>query len=238
MGNVLSGVGVLDKAMAVVSVVEEGGRTLQEICARTGYSRPTAYRLVAALEAHELLRRDGDGTYHPGRRLRPEPVASLEATLPLLAAGVLDELHAQTGESVQLYRRVGWTRLCVAAREKSSGLRDTVPVGAQVPMTAGGAAQVLLAWAPDDVRARLLPRAIWDASTLGAVRRNGWAESLGERDPAVGSISAPVFGGGGVVAAISVSGPAERVAARRDALRRAVVRGAARLTGLLEEYAR
>lgn len=238
MGSVLSGVGVLDKAMAVVDVVEDGGHTLAEICARTGYSRPTAYRLVAALEAHQLLRRAEDGTVGLGRRLRPEPPPSLDGALPLLAASVLDELHVQTGESVQLYRRVGRTRLCVAARERASGLRDTVPVGAQLPMTAGGGAQVLLAWAPEAVRARLLPRAAWSAAALDAVRSRGWAESLGERDPGVGSISAPVFGRGAVVAAVSASGPAERIAQGREPLRRAVVRAAARLTELLAAYER
>ena len=43
-------------------------------------------------------------------------------------------------------------------------------------------------------------------------RRRGWAQSVGEREPGVASVSAPVRGPGGkVVAAISISGPIERM---------------------------
>ena len=42
---------------------------------------------------------------------------------------MLPRLRDITGESVQLYRRDGMHRVCVAAAEPASGLRDTVPVG-------------------------------------------------------------------------------------------------------------
>ncbi|MGH3216184.1 MAG: IclR family transcriptional regulator domain-containing protein, partial [Trebonia sp.] len=48
--------------------------------------------------------------------------------------------------------------------------------------------------------------------TLASVRRRGWAASAAEREPGVASVSAPVRGAGGkVLAAISVSGPIERL---------------------------
>ena len=44
------------------------------------------------------------------------------------------------------------------------------------------------------------------------MRRRGWAQSVGEREAGVASVSAPVRGPGGrVVAAVSVSGPIERL---------------------------
>jgi DNA-binding IclR family transcriptional regulator len=47
---------------------------------------------------------------------------------------------------------------------------------------------------------------------LVAVRRRGWAASAGEREAGVASVSAPVFGADGrVVAAVSVSGPIDRL---------------------------
>ena len=66
---------------------------------------------------------------------------------------------------------------------------------------------MLLAWAADANRFDL------DAKMLAAVRRRGWAESVGEREPGVASVSAPVRAPGSeeVVAAISVSGPIERL---------------------------
>ena len=117
-----------------------------------------------------------------------------------------------TGESAQLYRRQGDARICVAAAERASGLRDTVPVGAVLPMSAGSAAQILLAWAEPERMHRGLRGAKFTATALAQVRRRGWAASVAEREPGVASVSAPVRGQGGkVIAAASVSGPIERL---------------------------
>jgi DNA-binding IclR family transcriptional regulator len=111
-----------------------------------------------------------------------------------------------------LYRRQADVRVCVAAAERASGLRDTVPVGAALPMTAGSAAQVLLAWEEGERMHRGLRGAKFTAATLASVRRRGWAASAAEREAGVASVSAPVRGAGGkVLAAISVSGPIERL---------------------------
>ena len=65
---------------------------------------------------------------------------------------------------------------------------------------------------------RGLRGAKFTATTLAGVRRRGWAASAAEREAGVASISAPVRGapgaggaGGRVLAAISVSGPIERL---------------------------
>jgi DNA-binding IclR family transcriptional regulator len=79
-------------------------------------------------------------------------------------------------------------------------------------MQAGSAAQVLLAWEEPDRLHRGLVGARFTASTLSALRRRGWAQSVGEREPGVASVSAPVRSPSGrVVAAVSVSGPIERL---------------------------
>ena len=101
-------------------------------------------------------------------------------------------------------------RICAA--ERASGLRDTVPVGAVLPMTAGSAAQILLAWEEPERMHRGLRGAKFTATALAQVRRRGWAASVAEREPGVASVSAPVRGQGGkVIAAASVSGPIERL---------------------------
>jgi DNA-binding IclR family transcriptional regulator len=79
-------------------------------------------------------------------------------------------------------------------------------------MTAGSAAQVLLAWEDLDDIGALVSTARFSAATLATVRRRGWAASVAEREAGVASVSAPVFGGDGrVVAAVSVSGPIDRL---------------------------
>jgi DNA-binding IclR family transcriptional regulator len=135
-------------------------------------------------------------------------------------------LRDETGESAQLYVRDGDHRVCVAAAERPSGLRDTVPVGARLPLIAGSGGKVLLAWdEPGEWPAGV------DVSELRAVRQRGWAASVAEREAGVASVSAPVHGpDGSVIAALSVSGPIDRLGRKPGPkFAPALVRGADRL---------
>jgi DNA-binding IclR family transcriptional regulator len=207
-----SGVGVLDKAVLVLNALEAEPCSLAQLVHVTGLARPTAHRLAVALEHHRLVRRDAQGRFVLGPRLAELATAAGEDRVLAVTQPVLLQLRDHTGESAQLYRRQGDTRVCVAAAERMSGLRDTVPVGSVLPMTAGSAAQVLLAWDDPDRLHRGLRGARFAAATLASVRRRGWAQSVAEREQGVASVSAPVRGlGGRVVAAVSVSGPIERL---------------------------
>ena len=62
------------------------------------------------------------------------------------------------------------------------------------------------------------PRAKFTDRTLAEVRKRGWAQSVAEREPGVASVSAPVRDGRGtVIAAVSVSGPIDRMGRRPGA---------------------
>ena len=205
---------MLDKAVMVLRTVAGSPCGLAELCVRTGLPRATAHRLAVGLEVHRLLRRDADGRWSPGPALRELGEGALDPLLDA-AAMVLPRLRDVTGESVQLYRREGLVRVCVAAAEPPSGLRDTVPVGARLPMTAGSGAKVLAAWADPAIQRAVLGEAVFGERTLLEVRRRGWAQSVAERESGVASVSAPVRdAGGAVVAAVSVSGPVERIGRR------------------------
>jgi DNA-binding IclR family transcriptional regulator len=207
-----SSVGVLDKAVVVLDCLTLGPASLAELVERSGLSRPTAYRLAVALEVHRFVERDRDGRFGVGPRFLELAAAGRTDPLERAAGPVLERLCETTRESAQLYRRVGKLRRCVAAAERASGLRDTVPVGSELPMTAGSAAQVLLAWEPSETVAALLRDSRFSAATLVTVKRRSWAASVAERETGVASVSAPVFGPTGlVIAAVSVSGPIDRL---------------------------
>ena len=207
-----SGVGVLDKSVAVLSALEAGPASLASLVALTGLPRPTAHRLAVALERHRLVARDSEGRFVLGPRLAELAAAGGEDRLIAVAGPVLAKLRDATGESTQLYRRQGDARVCVAAAELPAGLRNTVPIGTRLPLTAGSAAQVLLAWEDAERLHRGVASAVFTAQTLARVRRQGWAMSVAERQPGVASVSAPVRSvAGRVVAAVSVSGPIERL---------------------------
>ena len=223
-----SGVGVVDKTVSVLSAVSAAPCSLAELVATTGLPRPTAHRLAVALEHHGLLDRDDDGRFILGPTLTRWSTGT-DPWLALAQQTVL-RLRDDTGESAQVYRRAHGDRMCIASAEPASGLRDTVPVGAVLSMKAGSAAQVLAAWLPSSERSAMLRGAAYTAATLADVRRRGWAQSIGQREAGVASISAPVIGADGVViAAVSISGPIERLATPSVAQRRHLMAAAASL---------
>src|SRR6201996_7634568 len=199
MDTVSSGVGVLDKAAAVLSALEAGPATLAGLVAATGLARPTAHRLAVALEHHRLVARDMQGRFVLGPRLA--------------------ELSA--------------------AAERPSGLRDTIPIGSQLTMRAGSAAQVLMAWEDPERMHRGLQSAAYSAAALAGIRRRGWAQSVGEREQGVASVSAPVRSPSGkVIAAVSVSGPLERLSRQPGRMHApAVLAAAERLSEALRRAA-
>ena len=211
MDIIVTQVGVLDKSVAILAALaEEGPLSLAGLVEATGLARPTAHRLAAALEAHRLVGRDGAGRYRLGLRLLGWAGAvSAELGLVEAARPVLEALRDETGESAQLFVRDGDSRLCVAASERPAGLRDTVPVGAVLPINRGSGGKVLLAFAGDGMAARF-PGV--DPAELETIRRRGWAASVAEREEGVCSVSAPVLDSGGRVhAALGVSGPVNRL---------------------------
>jgi DNA-binding IclR family transcriptional regulator len=230
-----SGVGVLDKAAVVLGALEAGPSTLAQLVSATGLARPTAHRLAVALEHHRLVGRDMQGRFVLGPRLGELASAAGEDRLLASAGPVLAALRDHTGESAQLFRRQGDQRICVAAAEPPMGLRDSIPVGSSLTMLAGSAAQVLLAWEEPDRLHRGLQGARFTATALSGVRRRGWAQTVSEREPGAASVSAPVRGPSSrVVAAISISGPIERISRQPGRLHApAVTAAAAKLSEVL-----
>jgi len=194
----VSGVGVLDKSVAVLGALENGPLALGDLVEATGIARATAHRLAVALEVHGLVRRDDDGRFALGVRLIAlGREAAVAIPLAAAAAPALEELRKATGESVQLYVRDGDRRVCIAALESPHGLRTIVPMGAALPLSVGSAGKLL---SIDGT-----------AGETRGTRAKGWVESVGEREAGVASVSAPVLDGEGrVIAAVSVSGPIER----------------------------
>lgn len=182
---------MLDKAAHVLRAVADCPRSLQELQAATELPRATAHRLAVALEAHGLLRRDDAGRFELGPELAAlGRIASERFPLAGLALPALEALRHDTGESTQLFVREGSSRRCVLSLQSPHALRWIVPEGVLFPLELGSAGRVL----------------------LGETGRTGWVQSVEEREPGVASVSAPVVDAdGSVIAAVSVSGPVDRL---------------------------
>lgn len=188
----VSGVGVVDKAFVVLNVLVTRPLTLAEVVEATGIPRATCHRLLSALEHHGAVRRNDEGLYCVGPSMAGLGRAAT-AQFPFLrrARDVATALRDKTGESVQVFFPETDGRRCVVSLESPNGLRWIVPEGALFPISRGSAGRVL----------------------SGAKLSNGgWIESVEERVKGVASVSAPVIDGtGDIIAALSISGPLERM---------------------------
>lgn len=187
----VTGVGVLDKSVLVIRSIATAPMNLNELQEATGLPRATAHRLAAALAQHGLLRRDPEGRFDLGLELAAlGRTAASRFPLGARSMSTLRTLRDDTGESVQLFVVDGEQRRCVVSLQSPHGLQWIVPEGVLFPLDRGSAGRVL----------------------SGESGPFGWIESIEEREAGVASVSAAVHDhDGAVIAAVSVSGPVERL---------------------------
>ena len=188
--GVVTGVGVLDRVVAILDAVQRTPMGSSELARHLGLSVPTTHRLAAAMVTHGLLRRGPDGRLRPGQRFE-------SSSLVQAAGPVLEDLRRETGETAQLWVRRADQRLCLVSVESDAELRASVPVGTLLPLSdQGSAARVLVAG---------------DDPLDPAHPRRQWFESVSQRTPGLGSVSAPVRLSGEVAGAVCLSAPLSRL---------------------------
>ena len=197
--------------------------TFREIRQATHLPSTTCLRLLTSLVAEGILERHGD-RYRPGVRLLYwGAAASNGLELQREARPFLLHLRDETGESACLFVRDGTVRTCIALEESKHRVVRLLYVGQVMPLHAGSAGRVILAFDPEArqlvMRKQELPsytpHTITDPQTLSEeldqVRRQGYAVTREERDIGAATVSAPVFGPGGkLLGAIGIAGPAGR----------------------------
>jgi DNA-binding IclR family transcriptional regulator len=219
----------VDRAVAILDLLaQDGWRAGAEVARELGVHRSTALRLLGTLERHALVERDPrTAKYRLGRRLpQLARVVSGELDLRHVARPVCEALAASTGETVTLDVLDGDE---IVPIEQSTGSTAFVSVnwlGRRTPVHCTASGKVILAFAADPVRQRVLarplvpmtPRSISDVAELerqlASARESGFARTFEELEVGLDAIAAPVFSTDGeVVAAIDVSGPAHRLQA-------------------------
>ncbi|HUA05384.1 MAG TPA: IclR family transcriptional regulator [Solirubrobacteraceae bacterium] len=220
------------RALALLDAVASSDASLgvNELARRIGVNPSTASRLLSTLEAGGLVERSADGPYRLGLKL----VALSDRVLGQLdvrerARPWLTWLVEQTGETATLSVPGGGEAITVDFVPSSSSVVSMARVGRPSVAHATAAGKVMLAFGPAGGSAGELTaftdRTITDrrrlAAELDAVRASGIAEAIGEREPDLNALAAPVFGRGGeLVAILGLQGPAARLpAATRQTLR-------------------
>jgi DNA-binding IclR family transcriptional regulator len=237
-------VGSVGRAAALLDALAESdtGLGVNELARQIGVNASTASRLMSTLQEAGLVERSGGGPYRLGLKLvtlSDRVLAQLDVrqqARPLLA-----RLVAETGETATLSVPGGGEVITVDFIPAPSSVVSMARVGRPSIPHATAAGKVMLAFsgaAPGAASQALVAftaRTITDRSVLAreleCVRERGYAEAIGEREPDLGALAAPVFGRGGELAAIlGIQGPASRLpAATRRALREPLLRAAAEL---------
>ncbi len=220
------GVEAVERALALLLAFRDGDGplTLTELAARTTLHKSTALRLFASLLARGFLRRLPDGRYHLGPEiLRLAKLYQHSFHLSELVVPALRRLSEAVGETAAFYIRDADTRVCLHRVEPLRAVRATASEGDRFPLDRGASGKILLAF--DTAR----------PARFAEIREAFHAISLGERNPETAAIACPVYDAtGGLVGALSVSGPRERMtAAVFDRIRPKILAVAAEITAAL-----
>ncbi len=194
---------------------------LKQISQYTQLHPSTAHRILSAMSADRLVDRVEPGSYRLGMRLLELGISVRELALP-----VMRELHAQTGETVNLSVRHD-DEIVYVERTSSgrSAMRVVHVVGARAPLHVTAAGKLFLleegfARLRDYAkRTGLAPKTKNTLSgmpllerDLERIQRQGWATDNEEAEIGVRCVAAGIRDdGGNLVAALSLSTPADRM---------------------------
>ena len=198
----------------------ERALSLAEICAKTGFPRSTAHRLLSAMREVGFIEQERErDAYRLGLRLF-ELGNTVLANLELNREGrpIVDALHRLTNRAVHLAVFDGHRAVVVQRTEAEPMLANTMVENSPVHCTSVGKA--ILAYQPQEVVDRVvaagLPRftetTITDPEALERelelTRARGYAIDNGEHQPGLRCIGAPIRNQNGTVfAGLSVSAP-------------------------------
>jgi DNA-binding IclR family transcriptional regulator len=238
-------VGSVARAIALLDALAEsdGGARVNELARRIGVNPSTASRLLGTLESGGLVERSPGGPYRLGLKL----VALSDRVLGQLdvreeARPGLTWLAQETGETATLSVPGGGEAITVDFVPSPFSVVSLARLGRPSVAHATAVGKVMLAFGFDglalDPSAELTAfteRTITDAAVLTtelkAVRAAGIAEAVGEREPDLNALAAPVIGRGGeLVGILGLQGPAARLpASTRRGLREPLLRAASDL---------
>ena len=214
--------GAVERALAVLCCFSRQTPTLgvTDISERLNLTKSTVHRLLQALVAQGLVTQDAARRqYSLGYRvLALAQAVPGEANLRHICQSHMRWLLGVTEETIALYVGAGDVRICLDELESPRILRMSAGVGRCFPLPRGAAGRALLFDGPagGDLWRRVTSALSPTETThllgdLREARERGYVVTMGETVDGAASLAAPIYGpDGGVVAALSVGGPASR----------------------------
>ena len=197
------GVTAVTRALSLMEAFQAGESTLSlaELSRRTGIHKTTVLRLARTLALSHYMVQEDDGQWRLGPAtgwLGARYQRGFDVNL--VVEPVLRELVALTGESASFYVREGAIRACISRVEGPHSVRHHVRIGERLPLDKGAPGRVILAFSGER------------GEPYESIRKRGYHLSLGEREPEVSSVAAPVFGlSWRLLGSMCISGPSSRL---------------------------
>ena len=218
----------LDRMAAILDCfsLDKPALGVREVARETTLSPSTVGRIMAYMKEMGILNQDPEThLYMMGSKvLAWAGIYMVTSDVRTIALPVMVRLQEQTRETISLYILEGSERVCVERLESPETVRIVARVGRRIPLYAGSAGKVFLAFMPEHRREMILrdidlvpmtARTITDVDALRAnlsqIREKGYAVSRGEWIIDASGTAAPIFDQKGqITAAISISGPGQR----------------------------
>jgi IclR family transcriptional regulator, acetate operon repressor len=213
-----SGTQSIDRAAQLLVAVADSAAPIGvgELAEATDLPKSTVSRLVAALERHALVQRDSArGPLRPGpvmMRLARRGVGDRD--LVDLSADALRRLAEASAETINLAVPTPLGVEHLSQVDSHHFIGSTNWIGRRVPHATTAVGKVFLAFGAVRLTGEHAPL----AAELAIVRTRGYATAIGELEPGLAAMAAPVRDGSGdVLAALSISGPEPRLGRTRIA---------------------
>lgn len=216
----------ISKAVHVLGCLRtlDGGASARELASVAGLPRSTTQRMLTTLAATGMVIQDaGSQKYRIGPRALLIGLGYNSGfTLVTEARPLMVDLRDVTGETVGLSVAVDTTRVFLEEVQSTAELRFASELGTVYPLWSGANGRVLMSALSASELNRLLASHDRETSVehplspedtmekLDEFKRQGYAMAFNEAIADVNSVAAPVYGAAGLVAAMSVSGPAHR----------------------------
>ena len=151
-GDLTVAVGPIERAVDLLArVADEPGEATVAAIASDAAPTSTAYRLLAALERHGLVRRESDRSLALGTRvvaLGRAAEARLRERLVVPAEPIMERLSREQGETVILSAPCGLEAIGLHTVEAEHAVRLTYAEYRRVPMQLGASGKILAAYLP------------------------------------------------------------------------------------------
>ncbi|ALC83239.1 MULTISPECIES: IclR family transcriptional regulator [Bacillus] len=225
-------VGTLKKGLDIFQLLlEHPSLSIQEIIEMLQLNQSTTYRLVSTLEQNHFISKNNN-RYEISDTLISKILQKSKHTnydLTWKSVSFMDKLSQETGETTYIGMMQGTEMMITQAVQGKYATRTHLEVGDRLSLHADAIGKCILAFKEKDEQSRIINSLTFEKRTdhtitsldlfleeLDRIKKNGYSLDNEEGEIGVRCVSAPIYKGDQVIAAVAISGPSVRVSKEKD----------------------